>query len=369
MKLTISGIIVPFWSGNANMGLKARLYSIDLFRVISAFIVFIFHAHIHIGVSFGVANAFVGLGHIFMIAFFMLSGFSIFFTSNIGQKVESATLVERGFLLKRIISIYPLYFVVHILYLLKTFLSNNHIGLLKNLIIAPIELSLLQSVYDGSFSILHNGGTWFISCIFVCYLLYPYVVSIVNSNSNNQNVFLFILLYLLSSYSFLPVYFFNFSSIYSNVFFRFIEFMIGVIVAKLTIDYSKDLDSKILASFISIIFAYFFLFVSISVGVKLRFDSLGIYNFVAIPCFAYILYQSIRSERIFRNRVVNKIILVLSENTYAFFLSQFFVWDLIRFIDKNTGFLLKNRNIKLFLVSFLLCCGITGILHYLLRAH
>lgn len=346
------------------MKVRTRLYGIDLFRVISAFIIFVFHVHIHIGVSFGLANNFVGLGHIFMIAFFMLSGFSIFYTSNINQK-KSSNLAGGGvFLLKRIISIYPLYFVVHVLYLLKTFLTNNHIGGMKNLIITPVELSLLQSVYDGSFSVLHNGGTWFISCIFICYLLYPYVASVINLNTNKQNFVLFVLLYLISSYSVLPVYFFNFSSIYSNVFFRFIEFMMGVIVAKLTIDYSQNLSSKIVVRFISIFFVYFLLFISISLGVKLGFNSLGIYNFIAIPCFAHILYQSVCSERIFKNKVVNKIILVLSENTYAFFLAQFFVWDIIRFLDKNTILFTQNRNIKLFLVSFLLCCAITAVLHY-----
>ena len=235
---------------------------------------------------------------------------------------------------------------------------------MKNLIITPVELSLLQSVYDGSFSVLHNGGTWFISCIFICYLLYPYVASVINLNTNKQNFVLFVLLYFISSYSVLPVYFFNFSSIYSNVFFRFIEFMMGVIVAKLTIDYSQNLSSKIVVRFISIFFVYFLLFISISLGVKLGFNSLGIYNFIAIPCFAHILYQSVCSERIFKNKVVNKIILVLSENTYAFFLAQFFVWDIIRFLDKNTILFTQNRNIKLFLVSFLLCCAITAVLHY-----
>ena len=77
------------------MKVRTRLYGIDLFRVISAFIIFVFHVHIHIGVSFGLANNFVGLGHIFMIAFFMLSGFSIFYTSNINQK-KSTNLAGGG---------------------------------------------------------------------------------------------------------------------------------------------------------------------------------------------------------------------------------------------------------------------------------
>lgn len=59
-------------------GKISRLYSIDLFRIICAATVFLFHSRIHLGVNYRILNNFIGNGHIFMVAFFMMSGFCLF---------------------------------------------------------------------------------------------------------------------------------------------------------------------------------------------------------------------------------------------------------------------------------------------------
>lgn len=58
-----------------------RIYGLDLFRVISVLAIFLFHSHIHIGCSYGVLNTFINSGAIFMTAFFLLSGYVIYYTS------------------------------------------------------------------------------------------------------------------------------------------------------------------------------------------------------------------------------------------------------------------------------------------------
>ena len=175
-----------------------RLYSIDVFRIICALMVFLFHSRIHINVNYGILNTFIGTGHIFMVAFFMLSGFSLFYVdSQRGKFNENSEYKNIGnFLRKRILNLYPLYIFLYLLYILKQFIKvhvlnqtiDGHLGILDNIIASPVELSLLQSVLIGSFSLLHNGGTWFISCIFICYIFYPYIVQIVNSNSCKYNI-------------------------------------------------------------------------------------------------------------------------------------------------------------------------------------
>ena len=79
-----------------------------------------------------------------------------------------------------------------------------------------MELGLFQSALVGSFGYLHNGGTWFISCIFVCYLFYPNVVHLISKNSFENNFALLSVLYCASSYAFLSVYKLQFASIYAN---------------------------------------------------------------------------------------------------------------------------------------------------------
>ena len=59
-----------------------RLIGIDILRILSAFVVFLFHARIHLHCYFGVLTRFVEMGAIFMTAFFMLSGFVLQYTNS-----------------------------------------------------------------------------------------------------------------------------------------------------------------------------------------------------------------------------------------------------------------------------------------------
>lgn len=59
-----------------------RLIGIDILRILSALVVFFFHARVHLHCSFGVLSGFVEMGAIFMTAFFMLSGFVLQYTNS-----------------------------------------------------------------------------------------------------------------------------------------------------------------------------------------------------------------------------------------------------------------------------------------------
>ena len=58
--------------------LKKRYYGIDLLRVISVFVVCMFHTTIHLGCDYGFLQGLSKMGAVFMTAFFMISGFSLF---------------------------------------------------------------------------------------------------------------------------------------------------------------------------------------------------------------------------------------------------------------------------------------------------
>lgn len=102
--------------GNKFIQIK-RLYTVDIFRIISALMIFLFHARSHLNTNFGLLNNFIGNGHIFMIAFFMLSGFSLYYVDyekkNFNDKYDINPIL---FIKKRLISIYPLYITVYISY-------------------------------------------------------------------------------------------------------------------------------------------------------------------------------------------------------------------------------------------------------------
>ena len=83
------------------------MIGLDLFRVIAAFTVFLFHSSIHMGCTYGIFQDFVSMGAVFMTGFFLLSGFVIFKTYS---KREITKISEiKNFYLKRLITLIPVY--------------------------------------------------------------------------------------------------------------------------------------------------------------------------------------------------------------------------------------------------------------------
>lgn len=127
-----------------------RIYGLDFYRLIAIFMIFLFHSRIHIGCSYSIFNLFIGDGAIFMVAFFIISGFSLYYAYKNRISLQISNLKE--FYTKRIISIYPLY-ILTVLYIL---FFRNTLTIKQNILIFPIHLMLLQSPLDGSFAVGSN---------------------------------------------------------------------------------------------------------------------------------------------------------------------------------------------------------------------
>lgn len=98
--------------------MNKRLYFLDICRIVCAVMVFLFHASIHIKIDFKCFNDFIGLSHIFIVAFFMLSGFCLYYNSsktNFINLRDSKSVIH--FVAKRIIKIYPLYIAYYVLFI------------------------------------------------------------------------------------------------------------------------------------------------------------------------------------------------------------------------------------------------------------
>lgn len=87
---------------------------------------------------------------------------------------------------KRYITILPIYYLVGTLYII--FFWGGTESLLENVILMPIEILGLQSVFTSIFSVSHNGGTWFVSCILLCYLIYPFAQEIIKQISLKSKI-------------------------------------------------------------------------------------------------------------------------------------------------------------------------------------
>ena len=133
----------------------------------------LFYSAIHIGCNYGIFQPFILMGAVFMTGFFMLSGYSLYYIYEEKNLLDIKYIIN--FYKKRLSGIMPVYYVIAILYII--FLGRETI--LQNIIIAPIEILGLQSAFSSLFGYSHNGGTWFISCILLCYVFFPLIQNIV----------------------------------------------------------------------------------------------------------------------------------------------------------------------------------------------
>lgn len=156
---------------------KVRSSGLDLFRVFLAFWVLSFHSRISVlNCSYGIFNTFVDLGAMAMTGFFLLSGYVINLTYH--REEMSNTKVIKKFNLKRLIAIMPLYLTLEIIYVIIDIVSNGRAAAFKTLLIFPVEILGIQTVFSSLFSFLHVD--WFLSCsaVLVVAILLHYVVEL-----------------------------------------------------------------------------------------------------------------------------------------------------------------------------------------------
>lgn len=331
-----------------------RVLGLDILRIAFALIIFFFHSRIHLHCEYGIFNDFFGTPMIGMSGFFMLSGYAM--VVAYGNK----TLFDRSGLMmfykKRLISVYPLYLIAGVLFVLMRIVIGAQ-TIKDNLILTPIELLGIQSVFDGSlFDYSHNSGTWFVSCILFCYLLFPLIKELTISLKRKKLTFLVIgLIFLLSYIHFLPEYF-KCGELYTNPFVRAFEFMLGIVVAELNMDDWRDSRCmRIIRTWPTLIIAVLLLVGCCSIDSPVKYMLIYIGLTLLFISLSYVKWTSNKSH---------KLLLYASKLSYAFFLAQFFVWSPLQIIQKHV---FKFDNIAIILISFVLNCIITIFLYEIIE--
>ena len=332
--------------------ISKRAAGLDLFRVLAALMVLLFHCHIHHGSDFGVLTGFVSMGAIFMSAFFMLSGYVLFLTYREQPLIQMASL--KRFYLKRLVGILPLYYVVALLYVL--FLGSESV--VQNLLLLPVEMLGLQSVFSSLFEVSHNDGTWFISCLLLSYLAFPLMQEAVKQMSARAKYVALGICMLALFWAPLVVHAFSTASIYTNPFFRGLEFFIGVLLCSLPV------QSKFWGAWKAFFVELIALVGLVSAGVQFHF-SVGnymLYDVVAVPAFACMVLTLARlnSPRLQGSAVLR----YMSAVTYAFFLVQTFNTQIENWIFSAGGI---QNNVLRIVISVVLCSLMAVVLHHVVE--
>jgi len=344
--------------------MKKRYVGLDLFRIVSVIAVCAFHTTIHLGANYGILQSMSQMGAVFMTAFFMLSGYSLF-VNYAGKDLEKIQNLKL-FWIKRFIGIAPMYYIAAVLYILFNYGAYVAFGfgsysIANEFILAPIEILGIQSNFHSIFAFSHNGGTWFISCILMCYWVYPLLQEVAKQISTKSKIIIIALCGFVLLYSPFIEYRFNTVGIYASPFFRILEFAIGVMLAALKPQLDKiKFIKKYIYNWIAILLVDIIMIVGVTIAVKLNI-SVGnymLYNWVCLPCFIIMLIglSGVESAALSKSKIVS----YCSSIGYVFFLAQLYSNAICKFI---IGKFSITNNILIIALGWGVCIIIAVALH------
>lgn len=345
--------------------MQKKSLEIDVLRIIMAIHVCLFHASINTVTQcdFGYLNSFIKMGAVAMTGFFILSGYCLF------KKYKNIDLSQKSclkqFYIRRFISIYPLYLFVVLIY--KIFIDTSTV--FERILLAPIDILGIQSVFCSLFQYSHISGTWFISCMVICYIVYPLIQIIINKFFKNDGYLMYIFgggMYIILIYAPIICHFFKTASIYTNPFFRLLEFALGISVAKIQdgeIEKKHLKLSNYIKCGITLLFFIFYVLI-----VKFMFEmgiACGNYMFYSIATIPFVVSYLILNGEISYvcNKGIGKVISKISEITYSFYLGNILCGKLIMFISSKYKF----GNLENIILVILIDVFMAIVLHYFIE--
>lgn len=144
---------------------------------------------------------------------------------------------------------------------------------------------------------------------------------------NKTKIFIMLAMVFVLLYAPIVVWYFDLNSIYSNPFFRLLEFSIGVLIASMKPSLDKmEFVKKYLYNWKSIFIISVLMItgVTIAVNLDIAVGNYMLYSWICLPCFLALIValSGVSFEKM--NDKCRKMLLSLSEMTYCLFLAQLF---------------------------------------------
>lgn len=217
---------------------RHRIFGLDVLRIVCALSIFCTHSITMFGCTYGVCidGIILNLTSPIMTCFFMISGFTLFYQYQ-NKQITGSSIIK--FFAKRLLTILPSYYLVHVLWIIFYRESAS-----DWLALTPVELVGIQSAYNSLFGILHNGGTWFVSCILFSYLFFPVLQNLLLNAGIKIKIVSIVLIYFVLVYSNYIVVRFGLNGNYENPAFRMLEFSYGAMIGSVLLNNKKDMESR-----------------------------------------------------------------------------------------------------------------------------
>lgn len=306
-------------------------------------------------------NWFIEMGAIAMTGFFLLSGYAINLSSTKRNMTDSKEINK--FYIKRLISILPLYYTWALINIgINIVMKGFSGGGTQELILFPIETLGIQAVFATLFPFSHNSGSWFISCILLCYLVFPLLHMLTKDLNDKSRTVLIVILSAILLYSPFVTHYFHIQGIYSNPFFRILEFTISMLVCQMNM--IRETQNKLIILMRKPIICVFSIIALIS-GVSIVHyhgvaDDYMIYSWIALPCFISLLVSLgyLELKELQKSRTIR----YLSALSFSIFLSQIIaVWYSVKFA---LGYIGCDSNVVQILISATICFCIANFFHF-----
>lgn len=354
---------------------KNRIYTLDIVRIVLMLIIFLFHMRLHTG--FGINfipgfNNFISIGNISMVGFFILSGYVLFYGNYDIDFNNIADIIK--YVKKRIINLFPLYLFIF------AYCLYRKVGVIEGintLLILPIELLGLSSLFPEILGSYGNSGTWFVSVIFILYLIFPFIKKIIKDLEFKKCIFLIILLYIFCTYVTIFQSYIN-TNVYANPLFRMFEFIIGMLVARIYIYNSSKKEKehcaftiiKILMVSLIYYFIVNYFYNKLFFNGKVFCSSPTFYNIFSIPFYSYIIYLFTKLNN--KNNIISKIsrsrvITYLSTISYSFYQVQMITFIELKVYFVNHDLFNKFSMLSTFLIFFSVNLVLAFMLHEIIE--
>ena len=271
------------------------------------------------------------LGRYGVLFFILLSGFCI--ALGYADKFSTISAEKYGnFLKKRLIKIYPLYVLTGLIALFVFQFHSERIQAICSFILS--YLPMIQTWGIIKLKGVGNGVAWFVSIIFLCYLITPFILVVLNKIKDLKFHILFCIInyLILLSFSLILVAHNDSQNNFFYVFppVRIIEYMIGLDVGFVYVKILKnkmnfEISSK-LKNLIDILFIILFLFCIYWLP-----NNLLVRHALAMPLFCCLMiYLCYEKESILYNFLSGKLCNFIGNVSYECFLIHYLVLEILK---------------------------------------
>lgn len=313
---------------------REKLVALDVLRIMGALFVFLFHMNIHFGadVPIPLLSEVIRAGAVFMVLFFMLSGFTLSYQYHSEPLLQGSSL--RRFYLKRLFGVYPVYALSLIISaLIRTDLPATPGQLL---LLLPAQLLGIQSFFPNTLESFGNPNTWFISVILFLYLLFPFLNRLLQLLHRRRWAPGLLCAFLSIYVYWLAIRFGNgteFHFYYNSPVFRVPEFFLGMFVAAWCREHASKLSPRRrYGALLALVSVAFLAGIYAIVRQSYTLATFNLCNIVAVPCFALAIALLATSRSSGLRRFAGlKTVQRCSQITFSFYMAQLFAILTVKF--------------------------------------